>query len=205
LATVPPASPASPPSTTPTARERLAALFAKVDAFFDGAAARFPGADGITCHAGCADCCRRFSMTAVEGEIVSAGLASLPAATRGAIAQRARHGNPDTCPALEADGRCAVYAFRPVICRTHGLPIRFAAEPVLAAGHRQLPVVDACPRNFGGRDLTSLPGDAVLDQTVVSTVLGAIDAARADEAGRPRGERVSIEALVACNPSHTIQ
>jgi uncharacterized protein len=182
-------------SAQPSPRARLFELFAKVDAFFGRAAARFPGADGITCHAGCADCCRRrFSVTAVEAEVISEGLASLPSAAREALARRARSGDPGTCPALEDDGRCAVYAFRPVICRTHGLPIRFAAEP--GAGPRQLPIVDACPKNFGHRDLASLPGDGVLDQATLSTVLGAIDAARADEAGRPRGERIEIEMLV---------
>jgi hypothetical protein len=188
----------------PTARARLGELFAKVDAFFGRAAERFPGPAGITCHAGCADCCRRrFSVTAIEAEVIAEGLASLPAATRAALATRATGGDPGVCPALEADGRCAIYASRPVICRTHGLPIRFAADlpgpagPDGAAGPRQLPVVDACPRNFGGRDLASLPGDGVLDQTTLSTVLGAIDAARADEAGRPRGERVALSALLA--------
>jgi uncharacterized protein len=196
----------------PTALDRLGELFAKVDAFFGRAAARFPGADGITCHVGCADCCRRrFSVTAVEAEVMAEGLAALPAAAREALATRARSGDPGTCPALEDDGRCAVYAFRPVICRTHGLPIRFAAEPGVGrvggapqtpAGPRQLPMVDACPRNFGDRDLAALPGDAVLDQTTLSTVLGAIDAARADEAGRPRGERVAIAALLAPDVAH---
>ncbi len=183
-------------SASPTARARLGELFAKVDAFFDRAAARFPGPEGITCHAGCADCCRRrFSVTAVEAEGIAEGLASLPAAAREALAGRATGGDPGVCPALGEDGRCAIYAFRPVICRTHGLPIRFAAEP--SAGPRRLPVVDACPRNFGGRDLASLPGDGVLDQTTLSTVLGAIDAARADEVGRPRGQRIALAALLA--------
>lgn len=179
-----------------TPRQRLRELFDRVDAFFDRTAARFPGPGGITCHAGCADCCRRFSVTALEAEVIAEGLASLPAATRAALAARAAE-ETDACPALEADGRCAVYAFRPVICRTHGLPIRFAADQE-ARPHdrRSLPVVDACPRNFGGTDLASLPPGAVLDQATVSTVLGALDAARSAETGRPRGERVAVATLL---------
>ena len=57
--------------------------------------------------------------------------------------------------------------------------------------------MDACPRNFDGKDLASLPAGAVLDQTTLSTVLGALDAARAVETGRPRGERIPIAEILA--------
>lgn len=180
-------------SDAPTARERLAALQAKVDAFFARGAQRFPGTDGVTCHAGCADCCRRrFSVTAIEAEAIVEALAALPAERRAELAERAKSGDPGVCPALDPDGRCAVYAARPLICRSHGLPIRFAPEHP-----RALPVIDACPRNFAGRDLASLPPDAVLDQATVSTILGALDAARAAERGRVPGERVEIEAILS--------
>ena len=138
--------------------------------------------------------------------MITEGLASLPAEAREALAARATGGDPRVCPALEGDGRCAIYSFRPVICRTHGLPIRFARPltPALTTGAlrpnpgaRSLPIVDACPRNFAAAISPSLPADAVLDQTTLSTVLGALDAARAAETGRPRGEREEIAALVA--------
>src|SRR5262249_7706117 len=123
--------------------------------------------------------------------------ASLPPDEREALAARAAR-STEACPALEGDGRCAIYPFRPVICRTHGLPIRF---PGSTARARSLPQIDACPKNFGGRDLASLPGDAVLAQATVSPVLGALDAARADEAGRPRGERVELSTLLSTRPA----
>jgi uncharacterized protein len=177
----------------PTARERLAELYVKVDSFFQRAAARFSGPGDITCHAGCDDCCRRrFTVTAIEAEVIAEGLASLPAEVRELLAARSTRGDPAVCPALEADGRCAIYPYRPVICRTHGLPIRFAPPPPA----RSLPIVDACPRNFAGRDLGALPAEVVLDQTTVSTILGALDAARAAEAGQSGRPRVSIAALL---------
>jgi hypothetical protein len=170
-----------------TPRERYAGLCAKVDAFFAKACGALPGDGGITCHRGCTECChRRFSVTALEAEAISEALAALPEARRAALAERAEQGDPGVCPALDPDGGCAVYAARPLICRSHGLPIRF-----------QPGVLDACPKNFVGRDLASLPGDVVLDQTTLSTILGALDAARAGEAGRPRGERVEIAALLS--------
>jgi Fe-S-cluster containining protein len=185
----------SPTPAPPSARERLAGLYAKVDAFFAGAAARFPGPGGITCHAGCDDCCRRrFSVTPLEAEVIAEALASLPAAQRAALAARATGGDPSVCPALEEGGRCAIYDVRPAICRTHGLPIRFRApdgsgtpESAPRPSRRSLPVVDACPKNFAGRDLNALPAEVVLDQVTLSTMLGLLDAARAAEGGGQDG------------------
>jgi hypothetical protein len=174
--------------------ERLGELYAKVDAFFAQAAARHPGPEGITCHAGCSDCCqRRFSVTALEAEVIAGALAALPTATREAMAARSQKSG-DACPALEPGGRCAIYEVRPLVCRSHGLPIRFAPPQEARGKPRSLPLVDVCPRNFAGQG--PLPTDATLDQTTLSTVLGALDAARADERGRPRGERVDLAALL---------
>ncbi len=178
----------SAPAPSPSIRARLDALFAKIDAFFAAAHAR--EGEAITCRAGCADCCRRrFTVTGLEAEVIREGLEALPAARREELAHRARAGDSEVCAALDADGRCAIYAHRPVICRTHGLPIRFTTE-------RSLPMVDACPKNFVGQDLSTVSPASVMDQTTLSTILGALDTAHAAETGRPRGERVAIAALL---------
>lgn len=179
----------------PSARARLDELYAKLDGFFTRAHARYP--EGITCHTGCADCCqRRFSVTGLEASALAEALAALPAERRRELGRRARAGDLGVCPALDGDGRCALYAARPAICRSHGLPIRFSAPPA-QPGARSLPVIDACPRNFVGQELASVEPSAVLDQTTLSTVLGALDAAHAAELGRARGERVEIADLLA--------
>ena len=182
---------ALPGGRAPSPRERLGELFGRVDAFFARARARH--GDGIACRAGCDDCCRRrFSVTAIEAAAIREALAALGIEAREALAARARGGDPGICPALEDDGRCAIYANRPLICRTHGLPIRFAPPK-----GRGLPVIDACPKNFIGEDLAAIDAGSVLDQETLSTVLGALDAAFADGEGRPRGERAQIAALLA--------
>jgi hypothetical protein len=53
-------------------------------------------------------------------------------------------------------------------------------------------LLDACPKNFVGRDLEALDRAWILDQETVSTILAALDAALAAEQGRPRGERVDL-------------
>ena len=175
----------------PSVRARLDALFARIEAFFVAAHAR--EGEAITCRAGCDDCCRRrFTVTGIEAEEIREGLAALPEARRQELALRAREGDSEVCAALDSDGRCAIYAHRPVICRTHGLPIRFSTEH----SGRSLPMLDACPKNFVGQDLAAVSPASVMDQTTLSTILGALDAADAAETGRARGERVAIAALL---------
>jgi hypothetical protein len=158
----------------PSSSARLAELYARLDAFF--AKVHRAHAAAIQCRPGCTDCCRRFSITRVEAALVREAVAALDPAVREAIAGRARR-DEDACPALLDDGRCGVYAARPAICRTHGLPIRFT-DP----DRRALPVVSACEKNFGGVDLAALAGDT-LDQRAVSTVLAALEALHAAETG----------------------
>ena len=92
-------------------------------------------------------------------------LAQRPASEAEVIRQRAREATPDgPCPLLE-NGRCLLYAARPLICRTHGLPILIREE-----GQNR---VDFCPLNFTGYD--SLPGTALIDLERLNQVLVAVN------------------------------
>lgn len=177
----------------PTAQQ-LTHLWAKVDAFF----ARAHAAHGpmITCRAGCDACChRRFSVTGVEADALRRHLDALDATEREALRARARWGDPARCAALGDDGRCGVYAARPILCRTHGLALRFRDD------RRHLPMLDACPKNYAAVDLASLDPATVLDQTTLSTVVAALDAVHADARRRPRGARVELATLLAEHPA----
>lgn len=123
-------------------REELAGtlvqLRRRVDAHWDAAVARTPAA--FACAAGCSACCHaRFSVFAVEAAPIRQALARLAAADPAARA-RVRDQADDPAHrhhcALLLDGRCAVYGERPLICRSHGLPV--------LADDR----VDHCPLNF---------------------------------------------------------
>lgn len=171
------------------ARERYRELCAKVDAFFARVKARH--AADIHCAAGCDGCCRtRLSVTAVEADEIRDALAALAPEVRRRAAARARLDAPDRCAALEDDGSCAVYAARPLVCRSHGLPVRMVSA-------RGLPVVDACVLNFTDGGPAEADPDCILDQANLSLTLGAIARAHAAETGGDAGERVTISELLA--------
>ena len=171
-----------------SARERYRELCAKVDGFFDRVRARH--GDEMQCVAGCHGCCQGgLTVTTVEAEEIRGALADLSVDARERAAARAAAEDPTRCAALEQDGRCAIYRARPLVCRSHGLPIRMAGE-------RGLPVVSACQLNFTARGPAAADGDCILDQTTLSLTLGAIARAHVDEAGGDVAERLSLAELL---------
>ena len=154
---------------------RYRGLCAKVDAFFGRALARHRA--DMRCGPGCFECClTEPTLTGVEAAFVRE---NVPAEERARLASRPRR--PGRCVALEDDGRCGIYAARPVVCRSHGLAIRMG------------PDVLSCHLNFTGRGPAAAEADCILDQTTLSTLLGAVDAAHAAQAGRAAGERIESE------------
>jgi hypothetical protein len=174
-----------------SALEWYAELRAKVDAFFARVRSLYP--DELRCGPGCSDCCHaRFSVALVEAAAMVSALAALPAEAHLRLASRARDPKRTACAALDERGRCAIYEARPLVCRSHGLPVR----TIESRGRSRLPVIATCPRNFGGgARLATLGPDPILDQETLSTVLAAIDAAYADEIGAPRGVRIELDRL----------
>lgn len=149
----------------------------KIDAFFTRVESRH-GAD-MQCQSGCADCCHvRLTITRVEAAAIRAEVATWPPPRRAALADDP---DPDRCAALDAAGRCRIYAARPVVCRSHGVPIRLRRD--------SLPVIEACHRNF---TQTTPDADCVLDQTTLSAMVLAVDRAAGGD-----GTRVDLADLLA--------
>lgn len=147
----------------PALRATLVQLRARVDAHFDAALARTP--EAFACRAGCESCChQRFGVFEVEAAPVREALARL-ARTDPALRARVRAQADDPAHqhhcALLVEGRCAIYDERPLICRSHGLP-------VLADGR-----VDHCPLNFTE---TSPPAASTLRLDAVNQPLVVLDA-----------------------------
>jgi len=104
-------------------------------------------ADNWQCRAGCSGCCQLRSVCGLEAVILlQAGLGPrLSGSTRV---------DEGLCCLLR-DDRCQVYGSRPLICRTHGLPL---VSSTLTEGE-----VDCCPLN--------LPALAGVEELEVELVL----------------------------------
>lgn len=122
-------------------------------------------ADAISCQAGCDSCCQALTLFPVEAYALAKAVAAQPESMRERLYSRG-HAATDNgpCPLLE-QGRCLLYNDRPIICRTHGLPI-LMREP---EGNR----VDFCPLNFTGYD--SLSGSSLIDLERLNQLLAAIN------------------------------
>lgn len=90
----------------------------------------------IVCKAGCHDCCTNLSVYPVEFYAI---LEDLRAAGLSGVA----FDGGAECGFLK-QGLCSIYAVRPMICRTHGLPIAFAD----LQGDEAVMSVSFCPKNF---------------------------------------------------------
>lgn len=178
---------------------RFDALAGEVEAKFEAIRKRNHGC--MECRVGCSDCCRcRLSITRVEEAYLRQGLARLPVSVRHELRTRAA-GEPtetdtkEMCPALDANGRCQVYESRPLICRSHGVPLRYRHPVPLI--HPSL--IDVCEKNFTnftGVATKSLPVEDVIDQTSLTAELAEIDAVYCDAHELPRDERVPLAQIL---------
>lgn len=127
------------------------AVLDAADRHFDEVARTQP--EQLACGRGCAFCCYGlFEIGKGDVDVIADGLRSMPPAKRSRIIARAQKiweetQHPDIreisaekkeeffdrtegvpCPALTSSGECSMYAHRPIVCRTFGLPIREGAE-----------------------------------------------------------------------------
>jgi Fe-S-cluster containining protein len=174
----------------------LVRLRARVDQHFAQAVARTP--EQFACRPGCESCChQRFSVFEVEAAPIREALAQLARTDpelRRRVRERGRDEQLRAC-ALLLDGRCTVYEQRPLICRSHGLPIavRESDEPDSALR------LDHCPLNFqklGDRDV---PRASVLVLDAINQPLAVL--AELTAPGQPRVELARLAAAEPDNPT----
>jgi hypothetical protein len=164
----------------------LARLHADVDA--QAAALAAHHGRRLACARGCSACCvDGLRVFTVEAEVIRRAAGDLLAAGEAHA--------PGACAFLDAEGACRVYAARPYVCRTQGLPLRWTAP-----GDDGAPVElrDVCELNL--RD--DGPPLEQLDEADCWTLGPAEARLRSIERdfsrGRPR--RVALRALFASGP-----
>lgn len=103
-------------------------------------------ASRLRCGRGCADCCQdELTVFEVEALRIRDRHAEL-------LATGAPHA-PGACAFLDAQGACRIYADRPYVCRTQGLPLRWLEE---REGDEWVEYRDICPRNEEGTPIEEL-------------------------------------------------
>lgn len=121
--------------------------------------------DQITCSPGCSSCCTSISIFPVEAAALREALNSLPMQqSKDILRHVSAHADDERCPLL-LNNLCSLYEARPVICRTHGLPIVYTAD-----GRRSS---DCCPLNM--TDIESVSGSSVVDVDKLNTLLVAVN------------------------------
>lgn len=126
----------------------LEALHREVDERAQVLGARHAGR--IACRLGCTDCCTDDLTTfEIEAERIRRHHAEL-------LARGEAHPS-GMCAMLDEHGSCRIYADRPYICRTQGLPLSWLEETASGdlAEHR-----DVCPLNLTDLSLLELPSEA---------------------------------------------
>ncbi len=143
----------------------------------------------IACRAGCCACCRHdLSVFEVEAVSVRAALSALPEMVWEQVCRQAHdvqahqaRGEGVVCPLL-VNGCCAIYEARPVICRTQGLPLLYAAED----GTQE---VDFCPLNFTGTGtIEELDADHLVQLDVFNLKLASVNLDYCGSIGLPPAE-----------------
>ena len=146
-------------------------LLTRVDRLLDRIQSRY--SDHIECHKGCGCGCRNLSVFPVEALSLVYAIRDLSEETGTRIRQRAAVASFWACPLLE-DRACSMYTFRPVICRTHGFPLR--------THYKGRPSIGYCRNNF--KDMSSIPDDAIIDLDNINRALRTMNASVVGELAR---------------------
>lgn len=171
------------------------ALAGKVDDFFNRVHDRYRA--DMQCGAGCSDCCgHHLTVSLVEAESMARTLATRDDATRERLALRAAAlgDGEGPCPALEVDGRCAVYEGRPLVCRSHGAPmyVGSASLPVLVDESEEGAVIKCCHLNFPDRPLDEVDPECVLDLVNMAATLAVVNARAGSDGQKAALRRILI-------------
>ncbi|MDD5284893.1 MAG: YkgJ family cysteine cluster protein [Desulfuromonadaceae bacterium] len=138
-------------------------LITKIDSLCRGIESAL--GEQITCSEGCSSCCTSLTLFPVEAAALRDALDALPSEEAEVIRQHvARNSSSERCPLL-SHHRCLLYIARPIICRTHGLPITYTEDQQ----HKS----DCCPLNM--TEAGPVSGANVIDLDILNTLLVAVN------------------------------
>ncbi len=140
----------------------------------------------LNCRSGCNACCTDgLSVFAIEAALIAEHHSEL-------LAGGAPHAE-GACAFLDDAGACRIYAQRPYVCRTQGLPLRWLEQDEDGPAE----VRDICPLNVEGPALEELTADECWTLGPFEERLGERQASIDGGEGR----RVALRSLFAADPS----
>lgn len=147
------------------------ALLEKVDRLFAEIRGRHPAE--FSCRLNCHSCCKPgLTVNSLEAKNIREGLSpALAAKMRALEATDAYQGL--RCTFLEADGACGIYSLRPLVCRSHGLPLQF--KDIGEAEGEEAIFRDVCYLNFQNFEIANLPDQDVLNLDTLNTILAMLN------------------------------
>jgi Fe-S-cluster containining protein len=157
------------PSSKPSAVDLVDRLHLAVDAMTAPIAAAH--GEHLACRRGCSGCCVD-DLTVFEVE------AQAIVRKHRALLEEGTPHPPGRCAFLDEEGACRIYAERPYVCRTQGLPLRWLEDDHEAR--------DVCALNLVGVAIEELPESACW-------TLGPAEEKLAQLTGE--GRRVSLRSL----------
>lgn len=133
----------------------------KVDGFVSEKSSRF--ASDMNCKQGCFECCsENLTVTRIEADAIESFI------KKNNLHLPAKALKPGHCKNLDELGACLIYPVRPLVCRTHGLPVDYKSDE--ETKHRSV-----CPKNFQELELHSLSSNDVLNGDTLNLLLGVLN------------------------------
>jgi Fe-S-cluster containining protein len=124
----------------------------------------------MKCGAGCHSCCvPNLTVFEIERENIRELIERTPGLEAKLVALEKQNPHKGTrCRFLDAQGNCAVYEARPLVCRSHGAPL-FSKQDGEA-------LLDVCPLNFSELEtLSVLLREDFINLDLLNTILAALN------------------------------
>lgn len=123
----------------------------------------------IVCKKGCSSCCVNLSVFPVEFEAIKREMAA-----DGFDIASVVFDDKATCGFLK-DDLCQIYKYRPIICRTHGIPIAFSNEDDPAEIFKEVSFCDLNFDNFDDDEGLVFSDENTLDIDELNTIFFKIN------------------------------
>jgi Fe-S-cluster containining protein len=150
---------------------QLRILYDRIDQNFARISGKYP--ESINCRSGCFQCCApNLTVSQIEAQSIRQYIGSSEDSTNALLRLKNKpaHGRLH-CQLLGADGSCSIYQARPVVCRSHGIPLQYGRNDEATVSR------SVCPLNFNEKDIVQIDHQDVMNMETVNTILATLNLA----------------------------